>query len=54
MLQTCAPGTPEQKLPFCDRSLGFKARAADLAGRLNISEHVDLFFSYPGTPYISR
>ena len=38
--------------PTCDRSLGFKARAADLGARLNLSDHVDLFFSYPGTPYL--
>eukprot|EP00039_Didymoeca_costata_P005644 m.83310 g.83310 ORF g.83310 m.83310 type:complete len:797 (+) comp12915_c0_seq1:95-2485(+) len=51
---TCSPGTPESSLPFCDRSLGFEARAADLANRLNITDHVNFFFSYPGTPYIQK
>jgi hypothetical protein len=51
---TCKPLSPESSLPFCDRSLGFKARAADLAKRLNISEHTDLFFSYPSTKYVER
>ena len=49
---TCAPGTTEAALPFCNRSLGFRARSADLAARLNLSVHVQLFFSYPGTPYL--
>jgi hypothetical protein len=49
---TCEAGQPLAGTPTCDRSLGFKARAADLASRLNISDHIDLFFSYPGTPYI--
>ena len=49
---TCAPGTNESSLPFCQRSLGFAARAADLAGRLSLQNHVDLFFSYPGSQYV--
>lgn len=51
---TCTAGSPESKLPFCDRSLGFVARAKDLVQRLNQTEQVGLFFSYPGTPYIRR
>eukprot|EP00041_Stephanoeca_diplocostata_P022483 m.537193 g.537193 ORF g.537193 m.537193 type:complete len:814 (-) comp22073_c1_seq1:59-2500(-) len=51
---TCSSGQPGAKLPFCNRALGFKARAADLAARLNITEHVGLFFSYPGSPFIDR
>ena len=51
---TCAPGQPGASLPFCDRGLGFEARAADLGARLNISEHIDLFFSYPSSPSIAR
>lgn len=31
-----------------------QARAADLAARLNLTEHVGLFFSYPSSPYIER
>ncbi len=49
---SCAPGQPLAGTPTCNRSLGFAARAKDLASRLNISDHVDLFFSYPGTPFI--
>eukprot|EP00051_Salpingoeca_urceolata_P014504 m.184768 g.184768 ORF g.184768 m.184768 type:complete len:823 (-) comp18105_c0_seq3:34-2502(-) len=51
---TCAPGTPEATLPFCNRALGFSSRAKDLASRLNVSDHVNFFFSYPGTPYIAQ
>lgn len=50
---SCAPGQPLASTPTCNRSLGFGARAKDLACRLNISDHIDLFFSYPGTPFIS-
>ena len=49
---SCEVGQPLAGTPTCDRSLGFKARAADLGARLNLSDHVDLFFSYPGTPYL--
>lgn len=49
---SCAAGEPLSQTAVCDRALGFRARARDLAGRLNLSDHVDLFFSYPGTPYI--
>ena len=49
---TCAPGSAEAKLPFCDTSLGFLARTEDLVGRLNQSQQVSMFLSYPGTPYI--
>ena len=51
---TCAKGQPGAGLPFCNRALGFAARSHDLASRLNITEHVNLFFSYPGTPWIER
>ena len=51
---TCAKGQPGADLPFCNRALGFVARSHDLASRLNITEHVNLFFSYPGTPWIER
>ena len=51
---TCAAGSPEAGLPFCDTSLGFDARAEDLVNRLNTTEQVGFFFSYPGTPYIER
>ena len=51
---TCAAGSPEAGLPFCDTSLGFDARAEDLVNRLNTTEQVGFFFSYPGTPYIQR
>ena len=47
-MDTCAPGTNESLLPFCNVALGFEARASDLAARLNITELTDLFFSYPG------
>ena len=49
---SCEAGQPLADTPTCDRSLGFKARAADLASKLNLSDHVNLFFSYPGTPFI--
>lgn len=49
-----AAGSAEAKLPFCDRTLGFAARTADLVARLNSTEQTDMFFSYPGTPYIER
>eukprot|EP01043_Picozoa_sp_COSAG02_P052352 COSAG02_NODE_5624_length_4175_cov_1.970069_3_plen_360_part_00 len=49
---SCAPGQPLAGTPTCNRSLGFGPRAKDLASRLNISDHIDLFFSYPGTPFI--
>jgi len=52
--RTCCPTCPEASAPYCDRSLGFEARASDLAKRLNLTEQVGLFFSYPGTPYIPR
>eukprot|EP01065_Artemidia_motanka_P042620 TRINITY_DN5750_c0_g1_i1.p1 TRINITY_DN5750_c0_g1~~TRINITY_DN5750_c0_g1_i1.p1 ORF type:complete len:780 (+),score=184.39 TRINITY_DN5750_c0_g1_i1:74-2413(+) len=52
--RTCCSGCPERTLPFCDRSLGFVKRAADLAARLTVEEQVAMYFSYPGTPYISR
>ena len=48
MAYTCAPGSAESKLPFCNVSLGFDARAEDLVNRLNTSEQVSFFFSYPG------
>ena len=51
---TCAEGTPEAKLPYCDRSMGFAARSADLVARLNQTDQQNLFFSYTGTPYISK
>lgn len=54
MALTCAEGTPEAKLPYCDRSLGFAARSADLVARLNQTDQQNLFFSYPGTPYIPK
>ena len=54
MALTCAAGSAEAKLPFCQRSLGFDARTEDLVGRLNQSEQVNMFFSYPGTQYIPR
>eukprot|EP01043_Picozoa_sp_COSAG02_P034288 COSAG02_NODE_2389_length_8985_cov_3.175676_7_plen_129_part_00 len=54
MALTCAEGTPEAKLPYCDRSLGFAARSADLVARLNQTDQQNLFFSYPGTPYIAK
>ena len=54
MAYTCAPGSAEAKLPFCDNTLGFDARSEDLVGRLNVTEQIGMFFSYPGTPYIER
>jgi hypothetical protein len=51
---TCAKGSPEAALPFCDVSLGFEKRAEDLVNRLNTTEQVGYFFSYPSTPYIER
>ena len=42
---TCAAGSPEAGLPFCDTSLGFDARAEDLVNRLNTTEQVGFFFS---------
>ena len=42
---TCEVGQPLAGTPTCDRALGFKARAEDLASKLNISDHIDLFFS---------
>ena len=54
MALTCAPGSPEAKLPFCDTTLGFEKRAEDLVNRLNTTEQIGFFFSYPGTPYIER
>jgi hypothetical protein len=51
---TCAPGSAEASLPFCDTSLGFDKRSEDLVNRLNITEQIGFFFSYPGTPYIER
>ena len=38
MALTCAAGSAEAKLGFCQRSLGFDARTEDLVGRLNQSE----------------
>ena len=49
---TCSPGSNESSLPFCNPSLGFAARAKDLASRLTLDDHINLFFSYPGTPLI--
>ena len=54
MALTCAAGSAEARLAFCQRSLGFDARTEDLVGRLNQSEQVNMFFSYPGTQYIPR
>ena len=54
MAYTCAPGSAESKLPFCNTSLGFEHRSEDLVNRLNITEQIGYFFSYPGTPYIPR
>ena len=51
---TCVPGSAEAKLPFCDISLGFDARSEDLVNRLTVAEQIDMFFSYPATPYIER
>ena len=51
---TCAEGSPEAALPFCDVSLGFDKRAEDLVNRLNTTEQIGYFFSYPSTPYIER
>jgi len=54
---TCSPNSSagEAKYPFCDRSHGFAARAADLVSRLNQTEQLDLWGrSYPGTPFIER
>eukprot|EP01047_Picozoa_sp_COSAG01_P064330 COSAG01_NODE_8495_length_2765_cov_31.726182_2_plen_161_part_00 len=50
---TCAPGSAEAKLPFCDRKLGFDKRTEDLVMRINQTYQVALFLSYPGTPYIA-
>lgn len=54
MALTCADGSPEANLPFCDVSLGFDKRAEDLVNRLNTTEQIGFFFSYPSTPYIER
>ena len=57
MMRTCAPGTNESKkhYPYCDKSIGFEARARDLAKRLNVSQQLDLFGrSYPGSPWVEE
>ena len=51
---TCAAGSAEAKLPFCDRTLGFDKRTGDLVLRLNQTYQVALFLAYPGTPYIAK
>eukprot|EP01062_Namystynia_karyoxenos_P005902 TRINITY_DN12045_c0_g2_i1.p1 TRINITY_DN12045_c0_g2~~TRINITY_DN12045_c0_g2_i1.p1 ORF type:complete len:1023 (+),score=199.81 TRINITY_DN12045_c0_g2_i1:121-3069(+) len=52
--RTCCASCPERALPYCNRGIGFAKRAADLAGRLTTPEIIMLFFSYPGTEYVSR
>ena len=52
---TCAPGSPEASLPFCNRTLGFQARSVDLVSRLNLSEKLDLWgHSYPSSTPVER
>eukprot|EP01060_Flectonema_neradi_P006051 TRINITY_DN14037_c0_g1_i1.p1 TRINITY_DN14037_c0_g1~~TRINITY_DN14037_c0_g1_i1.p1 ORF type:complete len:768 (+),score=137.30 TRINITY_DN14037_c0_g1_i1:94-2397(+) len=52
---TCSPGSNESLLPFCDRSLSFEQRSADLTSRLSLDELLDYWgHSYPGTSPIDR